>query len=221
MGMTLCAVNDKCAVDRIWHSTITYIVMSFTFPFILSYQYNIMWYRWKQKTWRPVGEETAYETYDTTCTRAVGFPSFRRPRNVRAAHGVAEVSSGGFYYFCPLISDEDDERSRRYPRSLSARSISPVGRRLGCLCRAPQPTGFPYEAGNLRPPPYPAHTIGFCDEGVFGPRLTIVVVELSQLHSTATGLSYLRTVFKIYRQMTMYIHATYYYHYYYLLYATR
>lgn len=101
---------------------------------------------------RPVGKKTVEET----STRAAGFPGFRRQRNVRAAHGVADVSSGSFLLcLCSLIiisNEHDYERSRRFPRSLSVRSISPAGRWLSCLCRAPRPTGFPYEAGTLRPP---------------------------------------------------------------------
>jgi len=69
------------------------------------------------------------------CARAAGFPRLRRPRNVRAAHGVADVSSGGFYDFHsrrPTTSARagipDRYRSGRFLRSA-----------VGCVAYAARP----------------------------------------------------------------------------------
>jgi len=87
-----------------------------------------------------------------------GFPRFPKPErrarvlpDVRAAHGVADVSSGGFYYF---RSPVDDERSRRYSpdRYRSGRFLRPAAGWVAYAARPDRPDSLRGEAGKLRPP---------------------------------------------------------------------
>lgn len=127
-------------------------------------------------------KENCRRDESTTCTRAAGFPGFRRQRNVRAAQGSLTYRAEVFFYYVCVLSS--------YPTSTttSARAVFPDRYRSGRFLRRaagwvayaarpdrPDSPTRPEHSHRhaTHPPPAQPYTIGLCDEGVFGSQPTL------------------------------------------------